>query len=103
MTSAEETEEPDADPGGSAQGRRRPSGAVAIAFVLGLVITAALSVTTSVLYNHNEHRLLRLRARELSLVLTAVVPSIQTPLASAAELANATNGNPQKFRTFIAP
>jgi len=103
MTSADETEEPDADPGGSAQGRRRPSGAVAIALLLGLVITAALSVTTSVLYDHNEHRLLRLRARELSLVLTAVVPSIQTPLASAAELANATNGNPQKFRTFIAP
>ena len=103
MTSADETEEPDADPGGSPRGIRRPSGAVAIALVLGLLITAALSITTSVLYDHNEHRLLRLRARELSLVLTAVVPSIQTPLASAAELANATNGNPQKFRAFIAP
>jgi serine phosphatase RsbU (regulator of sigma subunit) len=103
MTSADETEEPDADPGGLSRGGRRPSGAVAIALVLGLLITAALSITTSVLYNHNEHRLLRLRARELSLVLTAVVPSIQTPLASAAELANATNGNPQKFRAFIAP
>jgi serine phosphatase RsbU (regulator of sigma subunit) len=103
MTSADETEEPDADPGGSPWGGTGPSGAVAIALVLGLLITAALSITTSVLYNHNEHRLLRLRARELSLVLTAVVPSIQTPLASAAELANATNGNPQKFRAFIAP
>jgi serine phosphatase RsbU (regulator of sigma subunit) len=103
MISAEGTDEPDADPGGQAQGRRRPAGAVAIALVLGLLITAALSITTSVLYDHNEHRLVRLRARELSLVLTAVVPSIQTPLASAAELANATNGNPQKFRAFIAP
>ena len=36
-------------------------------------------------------------------MLTAVVPSIQTPLASAAELADATGGNGQKFRAFMAP
>src|SRR5436305_7713195 len=103
MTSADETATPGSEPGGSTRGGSRRSGAVAIALVLGLLVTAALSITTSVLYDHNEHRLLRLRARELSLVLTAVVPSIQTPLASAAELADATNGDPQKFRAFMAP
>jgi serine phosphatase RsbU (regulator of sigma subunit) len=82
--------------------RGRPSRAATVALVLGLLVTAALAVTTALLHDHNESRLLRLRARELSLVLTAVVPSIQTPLASAAELADATNGNPQKFRGFIA-
>ncbi len=46
-----------------------------------------------VLYNHNETRLLKLRARELSLVLSTAVPTLQTPLASAAELANATGGS----------
>jgi serine phosphatase RsbU (regulator of sigma subunit) len=83
--------------------RWRPSRAAAIAFLLGLFVTAALAVTSLVLYNRNEDRLLTLRVRELGLVLTAVVPSIQTPLASAAELADATNGSAQKFRAFMAP
>ena len=69
----------------------------------GLLITAALAVAALELYEHNETRLLRLRARELSLVLSTAVPSLQTPLASAAELADATHGNPQKFRAFMAP
>jgi serine phosphatase RsbU (regulator of sigma subunit) len=69
----------------------------------GLVVTAALTLTCLELYNRNETRLLGLRVRELGLVLTAVVPSIQTPLASAAELADATDGSPQKFRAFMAP
>jgi serine phosphatase RsbU (regulator of sigma subunit) len=81
----------------------RPSRPAVLALVLGLAVTAALSLTSLALYNNNEHRLLRLRARELGLVLTAVVPSIQTPLASAAALADATNGSPQKFRAFMAP
>ena len=31
------------------------------------------------------------------------MPALQTPLASAAELADATGGNAQKFRAFMAP
>jgi hypothetical protein len=94
------TEEPGADLGSRRRGWR-PSGAATAALLVGLLVTAALSLTTSLLRDHNEHRLLRLRARELSLVLTAIVPSIQTPLASAAELADATHGDPQKFRRFM--
>src|SRR5439155_5289032 len=41
--------------------------------------------------------------REVNLVLADTLPSVQTPLASAAELANATGGSAQKFRAFIAP
>jgi len=74
-----------------------------IAFTMGLLLTAALAFTSLALYNRNEKRLIGLRVRELGLVLTAVVPSIQTPLASAAELAAATHGSPQKFRAFMAP
>jgi serine phosphatase RsbU (regulator of sigma subunit) len=71
--------------------------------VAGLILTAALALTALAVYNRNERRLLNLRVRELSLVLTATAPSIQTPLASAAELANATGGSPQKFREFMGP
>jgi serine phosphatase RsbU (regulator of sigma subunit) len=70
---------------------------------MGLVVTGALALTSLGLYHRNENRILGLRVRELGLVLTAVVPSIQTPLASAAALADATGGSPQKFRAFMAP
>jgi serine phosphatase RsbU (regulator of sigma subunit) len=72
-----------------------------LALVVGLVVTAALALTALALYNRNEDRLLKLRVRELSLVLTGALPSVQTPLASADALADATAGNPQKFRSFI--
>ncbi|HXW59692.1 MAG TPA: PP2C family protein-serine/threonine phosphatase [Solirubrobacteraceae bacterium] len=74
-----------------------------VALVLGLLVTATFALISLALYNQNEDRLLRLRAREVGSVLTAVVPSLQTPLASAAELADATGGNAQKFRAFMAP
>ncbi|HWX97294.1 MAG TPA: PP2C family protein-serine/threonine phosphatase [Solirubrobacteraceae bacterium] len=74
-----------------------------VAFFLGLVVTAGFALTSLRLYDRNESRLLRLRAREVSSVLTAVVPSIQTPLASAAELADATGGDRRRFQLFMAP
>jgi serine phosphatase RsbU (regulator of sigma subunit) len=70
---------------------------------MGLVLSAAFVVTAAKLYERNEGRLLKLRARELGLVLSAAVPPIQTPLASAAALANATGGDPQKFRALMGP
>jgi serine phosphatase RsbU (regulator of sigma subunit) len=83
--------------------RWRPSWVATAALLTGLVVTGALALTSVAVYNRNERRLLNLRVRELSLVLAATAPSIQTPLASAAELADATGGNAQKFRAFIAP
>jgi serine phosphatase RsbU (regulator of sigma subunit) len=70
---------------------------------VGLAVTAAFALTSLALYNRNETRVLNLRVRELGLVLSAAVTTTQTPLASAAELADATDGNPQKFRAFMAP
>jgi len=82
--------------------RQKPSRVAGIAFLIGLLVTGAFAFTSVRLYDHNESHLLGLRAREVGSVLTAVVPSIQTPLASAAELADATNGSAQKFREFMA-
>ena len=83
--------------------RWRPSRVGSVTFLVGLAVTAALAVTTVGLYHRNEDRLLGLRARELGLVLTAAVPPIQTPLATASELVNATGGNVKKFRAFMTP
>jgi hypothetical protein len=70
--------------------------------VIGLLVTGALTWVSSRQYTRNESRLLNLRAREVGAVLTATLPSIQTPLASAAALADATSGDAAKFTRFIA-
>jgi serine phosphatase RsbU (regulator of sigma subunit) len=85
------------------RGPWRPSLAAIAALVSGLIVTAALAITALAVYNRNEHRLLNLRVREVSLVLAATVPTVQTPLASAAELTAAVGGDTKKFRTFITP
>lgn len=74
-----------------------------LVFLVALLMTGALAFTASSLYSHNEKRLLDLRAREIGSVLSAVIPSIQTPLASAAALADATGGNAQKFKALVKP
>ena len=71
--------------------------------VLGLAVTAALAVVSHSQYTNNQKRLLRLRVRDASALITEAIPGIQTPLASAAELADATNGDVHKFMDFIAP
>jgi serine phosphatase RsbU (regulator of sigma subunit) len=100
------------DAGGAASARAapaapsrgwRPSRVSGVAFLAGILVTAAVAVTCLVLYNRNEDRLLDVRARELGLVLTSAVSTIQTPLASAAALADANGGDVQKFRAIMAP
>jgi len=73
------------------------------ALILGLAVSAALTLTALALYTHNERNLLHLRLREAESVLSSNLPTIQTPLASAAALADATRGNRKKFGAFIRP
>jgi serine phosphatase RsbU (regulator of sigma subunit) len=82
---------------------RRFSGAALLALAIGLAITAVLAIASSTLYHHNERRLLNLRVRELGLVLASATQSVQTPLASAAALADATAGDPARFRELMTP
>ena len=74
-----------------------------VAFLVGLFLTGALVLTSQLLYINDENNLLKSRANELGLVLGTAITNIQTPLASATELANETNGDPQKFAAFMAP
>jgi serine phosphatase RsbU (regulator of sigma subunit) len=71
--------------------------------IVGLLVTGALVLVSHSLYTKNEQRLLDLRVREVSSVLAEALPSVQTPLASAAALADATRGNRAKFVRFAAP
>jgi serine phosphatase RsbU (regulator of sigma subunit) len=68
--------------------------------ILGLTLTVVLTVLSRTIYTRNERHLLHLRVRDASALVSAALPAVQTPLASAAELADATGGSPMKFRNF---
>lgn len=75
----------------------------AAVLVVGLLVTAILVWISASTYQNNENRLLRLRVRDAGALIAERLPSVQTPLASAAALADATDGDVQKFETFVAP
>jgi len=71
--------------------------------VLGLVITGVLVWLAASTYTSNENRLLNLRVRDAGSLIAEALPGVQTPLASAAALADATGGDIAKFRSFVGP
>lgn len=71
--------------------------------VLGLVITGVLVVLAASTYSSNENRLLTLRVRDAGALIAQSLPAVETPLASAADLADATGGNVARFKGFISP
>ena len=71
--------------------------------LVGVVITSVLSLGTQSLHDTNETRLLRQRVREAATVVAAAVPNLQTPLASAAVLADATDGDATSFTQLMQP
>ncbi|MGZ4243711.1 MAG: PP2C family protein-serine/threonine phosphatase [Solirubrobacteraceae bacterium] len=75
----------------------------AITLIIGLIVTGALVVVSHSQYVSNEKRVLKLRVRDAGALVVGALPGVQTPLASAAELADATHGNVAKFKAFAAP
>ncbi len=87
----------------AANSDRRAYGLPASVLVIGLLVTGVLSWISYGQYNNNEKHLLDLRVREVGTLLSASVPNLQTPLASAAALADATNGDVHRFMRFASP
>ncbi len=71
--------------------------------VVGLIVTGALVIVSHSQFVSNEKRLLALRVRDANAAVGGTLSGVQTPLVSAAELADATNGNVAKFMRFAAP
>ena len=88
-----------------ARRRRRTSVARAASVVLlvGLAMTGLLAWVVSVVNSRNETRLLQVQVREGATVIAELVSFVQTPLASAADIANATGGSVSKFEAFMTP
>jgi serine phosphatase RsbU (regulator of sigma subunit) len=83
--------------------RWRPHLGAVVVLLVGLVITAILSLGTESLREENEDRLLNQRVHEAAAVLSAAVPNVQSPLTSAAILAERTNGAPGAFEQVLGP
>jgi serine phosphatase RsbU (regulator of sigma subunit) len=70
---------------------------------VGLALTATLALTAHTLHDNNEERLLRQRVHEAGAVLTAATSGIDSPLSSAAILAEGTNANEGAFSRLMGP
>jgi serine phosphatase RsbU (regulator of sigma subunit) len=74
-----------------------------LVLVVVLAITAALTLGARTVHGSNEKRLLDQKAQEVGAVLRAALPAVQTPLASVAEVAEATDANPKHISRLLAP
>jgi serine phosphatase RsbU (regulator of sigma subunit) len=70
--------------------------------LVGGVITALLTWAAASANAGNEHRLLKLQVRQAASALGSFIPSLETPLTAAFDVAAATH-DPQQFQQFIAP
>ena len=69
---------------------------------MGGLITALLTWAAASANAGNEHRLLKLQVRQAASALDSAIPSLETPLTAAFDVAAATH-DPQQFEQFIAP
>ncbi len=79
-----------------------PDGISFTVLALGLLITAVVGWISWTLNNHNETHLLELQTEQAGEVLLAAVPSTETPLSSALEVAMASNGNALQFGRLMS-
>jgi serine phosphatase RsbU (regulator of sigma subunit) len=94
------------DGGGRAEapGRERWAYWPALAvLVVGLVVTGVLVWISASTYTSNENRILKLRVDDAGALFTSALPNIQTQLASAAALVDASGGDTSRFEAFIGP
>jgi serine phosphatase RsbU (regulator of sigma subunit) len=71
--------------------------------IIGLLVTAALVLVSHSQYVSNEKRLLKLRVSDAASLLAESLPATEASMAAAAEQADATNGNVQRFERLVTP
>jgi serine phosphatase RsbU (regulator of sigma subunit) len=87
--------------GAAADGGRWPFWLPVGVLLVGLLLTGVLVWISASTYSNNERRLLNLRVKDAGALIAGRLPTLQTPLASAAALADATDGNLAEFEQFI--
>jgi serine phosphatase RsbU (regulator of sigma subunit) len=74
-----------------------------VVILVGIALTVGLSVSARAVHNNNENRLLNERVQEAGVLISGALPGLETPLASAAEVAEATNADPVSFKQVMGP
>jgi serine phosphatase RsbU (regulator of sigma subunit) len=87
----------------AADGGRWPFWLPVGVLLAGLMITGVLVWISASTYSRNERRLLNLHVSDAGALFSGAFAAIQTPLASAAALADATGGDVARFDQFISP
>jgi serine phosphatase RsbU (regulator of sigma subunit) len=82
------------------QTRKLHAATIAV-LVAGLVVVGAAAIVTELLHHDTEQRLLDQRTGEAGAILATAISGLQPPLSSAAELAEATNGDPAAFQAVM--
>jgi serine phosphatase RsbU (regulator of sigma subunit) len=80
----------------------RPGVVGLVVLVTSLVLTGALAWISYDVNQRTEHRLLRLQVTQTATVLQAIVPAVETPLASAAQISATSQGSAADFSSYIA-
>lgn len=88
-------------PDSTASGGRRLQGASIVVAAVFLALTVTFAAITQVLHAHTEARLLERLAVEAGAVLTSAISGVDRPLATAAELAEATDGAAAEFEAVM--
>ena len=81
----------------------KPHLGAVVVLLIGLVITATLSIGTESLREQNEDRLLRQRVHEAAAVSSSSIQTAQVPLSAAGILAERTGGRPGAFEAVVGP
>ncbi|HEY1738486.1 MAG TPA: hypothetical protein VGI86_07240, partial [Acidimicrobiia bacterium] len=74
-----------------------------LVLLVGFGLTAVLSLSARAVHNNNEDRLLHERVQEAGVLFTGVLPSRESPLAAAAAVAEATNGDRTALTRLLSP
>ncbi len=71
--------------------------------IIGLVVTGVLVVVSHSQYVSNEKRLLGLRVKDAASLLAESLPATEASMAAAAQQADDTHGNVQRFEQLVTP
>ena len=71
--------------------------------LVGIALTIGLSLSARAVHDNNENRLLRERVQEAGVLISSALPSVETPLAAGAAVAEATNADRVAFTRLMGP
>lgn len=83
--------------------RKIPAPATILVVVVALLMTGILALVTATVNNRNENRLLQEQVDQAGIVVSELLPSLETPLETGAAIAAVTGDRIAQFDQFMSP